>query len=257
MKVQRTHVNSLKFARKCYTEARLTMRSLAVLIIAACMLYAGIVVTPVAQAAAPTAGSIGASGPTIAWTGSAVATGAANETVCQEGVNCDTFTLNVLPGDYTNKLISVKIEWTVPANDYDLYIHKDSNSGPIVGSSAGGAPQTSEAASIDPSATGTGVYTVHVLYFAGATAADQYRGTASIASKSVSRTATYVKGGMTFSSNVTVKAPSASADGEPSSRTDYQGNHYVGAIRGVPAGVDLWYFDLRRSEEHTSELQSH
>ncbi|HEX9968723.1 MAG TPA: hypothetical protein VGB03_01185, partial [Acidimicrobiales bacterium] len=34
-------------------------------------------------------------------------------------------------------------------------------------------------------------------------------------------------------------------DGEPSSRTDKFGNFYVGGIRGVPAGNDLWYVDLR------------
>ena len=40
------------------------------------------------------------------------------------------------------------------------------------------------------------------------------------------------------------KAPVTVADGEPSNRTDVQGNFYVGGIRGVPAGVDLWRFNL-------------
>lgn len=59
------------------------------------------------------------------------------------------------------------------------------------------------------------------------------------------RQATYTTGGMTFSKNSPVKAPTARADGEPSSRVDGLGNYYVCGIRGVPAGVDLWYFDLR------------
>ena len=58
------------------------------------------------------------------------------------------------------------------------------------------------------------------------------------------RAATYVQSGITFSPNTTVKAPVAARDGEPSIRTDYKGNSYTGGIRGVPAGVDLWYFDL-------------
>src|SRR6202035_3398529 len=118
----------------------------------------------------------------------------------------------------------------------DLYIHQGSNAGLIVGSSAGGAPQTSEQAAIDPNVTGTGVYTVHVVYFTVTPLVDQYRGTATTENKPASRNATYIKGGITFSPNVTVKAPVASRDGEPSSRTDKWGNHYVVGIRGVPAG---------------------
>ena len=56
---------------------------------------------------------------------------------------------------------------------------------------------------------------------------------------------TYVKGGMTFSPNSTVLAPYIGQDVEPSIRTDKFGNAYVAAIRGVPGGTDLWYFDLR------------
>ena len=50
---------------------------------------------------------------------------------------------------------------------------------------------------------------------------------------------------MTFAPNSTAKAQTATRDGEPSSRVDSLGNYYVCGIRGVPAGVDLWYFDLR------------
>src|SRR5690242_5307405 len=59
--------------------------------------------------------------------------------------------------------------------------------------------------------------------------------------------ATYVKGGMTFSPSYALRAPVASRDGEPSLRVDRSGNAYVAGIRGVPAGVDLWYFDLNPS----------
>lgn len=54
----------------------------------------------------------------------------------------------------------------------------------------------------------------------------------------------YQKGGITFSANVALRAPVAGRDGEPSLRVDKFGNAYVAGIRGVPAGVDLWYFDL-------------
>ena len=64
-------------------------------------------------------------------------------------------------------------------------------------------------------------------------------------SGSGNRVATYTQGGMTFSANSPVKAPTAHADGEPSSRVDGLGNFYIMPIRGVPGGVDLTYFDLR------------
>lgn len=59
------------------------------------------------------------------------------------------------------------------------------------------------------------------------------------------RTATYSHGGITFSANSPLKCPTSTQDGEPSSRVDAQGNYYIMPIRGVPAGVDLFYFDLR------------
>src|SRR5206468_3669053 len=58
------------------------------------------------------------------------------------------------------------------------------------------------------------------------------------------RTAFYQPATYRFSQNVSLRAPVATRDGEPSLRVDVRGNCYVGAIRGVPAGVDLWRFDL-------------
>jgi hypothetical protein len=199
----------------------------------------------VARAAAPMGGIIGPSGPTLMWDGTAVGGASAGEESCVEAVNCDTFTLTVSPGDWTNKLVHIKIEWTLPANDYDLYVHKDSNAGPVVATGEnGGAPATDDDTTIDPNATGTGIYTVHVVYFSVTPLVDEYKGTAEVQTIQPGRSANYLKTGIAFSPNVMVRAPVASRDGEPSSRTDSFGNHYVVGIRGVPAGVDLWYFDL-------------
>jgi hypothetical protein len=79
----------------------------------------------------------------------------------------------VAPGDYSGKFINTKIDWTVPANDYDLYIHKcptpastaaQCNATEPTGQSIAGAPQTSESSSIDPANTGVGDYTIRVVY---------------------------------------------------------------------------------------------
>jgi hypothetical protein len=201
----------------------------------------------VARAAAPASGTITSTGPTLTWTGTAVGGASANESTCVEGINCDTFTLTVsgTPTDWTTKLVQINIQWTIPADDYDLYVHKDSNAGPLVATGAnGGAPGTNDGTTIDPAATGTGVYTVHVVYFSVTPLVDEYQGSASVQNKPAGRNANYLKTGISFTPNVTVRAPVTVSDGEPSNRTDKYGNHYVVGIRGVPAGVDLWYFDL-------------
>ena len=133
----------------------------------------------------------------VTWTGTATGGGAINaplglinpEDLCQEGLTCDTFTLTVggTQADWSGKLIRIKIEWQLPVTDYDLYIHKDSNSGPLVASSGRGAtsptePLTWEDTTIDPSIQGTGVYTIRAVYYA-ATALDQYRGSAALENK--------------------------------------------------------------------------
>ena len=243
------HRSSLKLSALVFT--------LIVFIFAAALLFVPLPRT--VSAASPASGAISPVGPVLpftgTWTGTATGTGSANgESTCVEGVNCDTFRLTVAAGDYTGKIIPVKITWTVPANDYDLYVHKcptpastiaQCNATAAVGQDGQGAPQTEENASIDPNSTGIGDYTIHVVYFATSGPTDQYHGSVSIAQKNASRAANYVPGGITFSPNVTVKAPATGRDGEPSSRTDKLGNFYVAGIRGFPAGVDLWYVDLQ------------
>ena len=133
----------------------------------------------------------------LTWVGTATGGGALNaplglinpEDLCQEGLTCDTFALTVggTASDWSGKLIRIKIEWLLPVTDYDLYIHKDSNAGPLVGSSGRGAtsptePLTWEDTTIDPSITGVGVYTIRAVYYA-ATALDQYKGSATIETK--------------------------------------------------------------------------
>ena len=250
-----------RLASRTWPSSSSSLSYLIALIFALSVLFAPL---PSSQAANPTSGTIGPAGPALAWNGNAVGGASAGEDTCLDGVNCDLYTLTVsgLPTDWTGKIVAIKIAWMIPTNDYDLYVHYDANNNgvldsadPVVASSGNGAPGTEEATSIDPSSTGTGSYFVHVVDFT--VVPDQYHGTATVENKPVSRTATYLKGGITFSPNVTVKAPVATRDGEPSSRTDNRGNHYVSGIRGVPAGVDLWYFDLRPDSSTYDPLMRH
>src|SRR5256714_4991815 len=129
-------------------------------------------------AANPTSGSMSLNSPPVSWTGTAAGGAYNGEGTCVEGVNCDTFTLTVTgtPSEWAGKRIQVAMSWVVLANDYDIYIHKDSNAGPVVDQSTHGAPSTSETAYIeagDLDADGSSTFTVHVGYFTGS-AADQY-----------------------------------------------------------------------------------
>ena len=201
-----------------------------------------------AGGANPASTTISTSSAQVTWVGTAPGGASEGEITCVDGVNCDVFKITVTgtEADWSSSLIALTFRWSVGANDYDFYIHKDKVNGPITSTGRnGGAPETDDNAAIDPEATGVGDYFVHVVYFT-AVGADQYRGTATVQPKGADRrTATYLDGGgIVFGPNSALKAPVAARDGEPSARTDYKGNAYVGGIRGVPAGVDLWYFDL-------------
>src|SRR5436309_9781944 len=124
------------------------------------------------RASNPTSGSISPSSGSVSWTGTAAGGTYNGESTCVEMVNCDTFTLTVLgtPADWSGKRVQVAMSWLVLANDYDLYIHKGDNTGPVISQSTHGAPSTSETAyiesgNLDPS--GTTTFTVHVGYFTG------------------------------------------------------------------------------------------
>src|SRR5256885_687197 len=104
------------------------------------------------RAANPTSGSISLVSPPVSWTGTAAGGTNNGEGTCVEGINCDTFTLTVsgTPAQWAGKRVEVRMSWVVLAEDYDLYIHKTDNNGPVVDQSAHGAPSTSEVAYIEP-----------------------------------------------------------------------------------------------------------
>ena len=131
--------------------------------------------------------SVTATNPTT-WVGTTVSPGGNvnTESTCMENspVNgCETYTLTVngSPSDWTGKKIKVLLTWTSVSNEYDLYIHKNSNAGTLITSAAQGPALTNQFAFIDPSSTGTGVYTLHVVYDTTPTSAtDPYHGSVSV-----------------------------------------------------------------------------
>ena len=154
---------------------------------------------PTVEAANPAAATLNPTSTSVSWQGTATAGGAVGDPVlgfveaedlCVEGQTCDTFTLTIggTPADWANagKLVHIHLGWTLPTQDFDLYIHRGDLNGPVVATSGNGATNqvlTSEDADLDPASPsiGTGTFAVHVVYYA-ATAADQYMATASVAS---------------------------------------------------------------------------
>lgn len=133
--------------------------------------------------ALPAAGTLNPGGATQNWSGTVVAPNGIDEIACVDTVNCDTYTLTLSgnPADWTGKKARVQISWNFSlGDDFDVVVHKGNNNGPIVGSAISSSTTAPEIVELDPnqSGVGTGVFTVHVVYFL-ALPGDTYNGSAS------------------------------------------------------------------------------
>jgi hypothetical protein len=125
-------------------------------------------------------------GATLSWTGTAAGGTAPDEASCIEGVNCDTFvlTLSGAPGDWHEKTARITFTWPNAVDDYDIYVHKGAPDGEIVDDAA--TADRPEVINLDPENTnvGTGVFYVHVVYFAVVPPAQQYTAVATVIDQS-------------------------------------------------------------------------
>ena len=96
-----------------------------------------------AHAATPGSGTLSNATPTLHWTGSISGAGT-GENTCVDGVSCDSFQVVLAPGDYTTRQLVISVSWSVPAYDYDLYVHSGTLSGPVFPAANGGPPATEE-----------------------------------------------------------------------------------------------------------------
>ena len=216
-------------------------------------------------AATPSSGTISSTITSVSWNGFAgpavsddqinqTSTGDAN---CTDGTNCDTFTLKIAPGDYTGKRVRFAVTWTSPVDDYDVYVHAGAGyAGPIVSQSPSSPPGTIEQNTFDINGVVTqGVndtYTVHVVYFTVGPL-DPYHGVLSLENipTVVVRTPKFIwqqsKTRLKFSKSRALYANTTASGSETSVRVDYKGNAYVGSIRGLTGGNDIWRIDLDAS----------
>jgi len=168
-----------------------------------------------------------------------------DRSTCVIGVSCDTLHLVLAAGDYTAKQVTVQIDWLNPASDYDLYCFEGHVDGPNVGISNGGAPQNEELVPLTINKVLTAPRTIAIEIVSFAAGVENVTGTVKVVATPAPRVAHLSVGtDLAFCPNVTVTAPGSPRDCEPSIRVDVRGNCYVGGIRGVPAGVDVWRFDL-------------
>lgn len=241
------------------------LNSFGVLITLVCvlaLLSIALVALPSVHASNPNSGSIGLTSAPVTWQGTATAGGAVGdpllglvtaEDMCIEGKTCDTFTLTIngTAPDWVNakKVVHVHLGWTIPVQDFDMYIHKGDINGPVVANSGNGATNGilgSEDADLDPSSPsiGTGTFAVHVVYWS-ATAAEQYTATASVenvpAPPPPGPTATPVTEPVGTPRFYSYLAPAGVADdaGEPSIGVNWKTERVNG---GIPDGGTVNYF---------------
>lgn len=132
-----------------------------------------------------TPGTVGA----VTWVGTTISPGGAtDEASCQNGINCEVYTLTVggTKADWVGagKRVQVLLNWQTAVQEFDIYIHKgNSTSGPLVTSAIQGPGQTTQLAFIDIGQWDTGTFTIHVAYsVTPASAADPYHGNVSAVS---------------------------------------------------------------------------
>src|SRR5438034_540103 len=160
---------------------------------------------PAAFAATPPSGTLSNASPMVAWTGSVTGfvTGV-GEIGCVDGVSCDSFQVILAPGDYTGKQVKVQITWTVPAYDYDLYVHRGTLRGPVFPAANGGPPTTEEHVLLN---LDSGIVTTPVVWWAHIQAAtvppgQVYNGSASIVDLPNAPTVSHLPGSLPSSRTV-------------------------------------------------------
>jgi hypothetical protein len=140
-----------------------------------------LLVAPVVFGATPSSGTLTAtSGSSASWSGDEVAA-TFGESTCVNGTNCDVYALNLsgTTSNYAGEYVTIKVAWSVSADEYDLYLHKGSLSGPVVASATFGPFIGSQTIMFSPASTGAGAYTLHIVA-SNVSPGDSYKGHASV-----------------------------------------------------------------------------
>lgn len=198
----------------------------------------------------PPSGTISPGSTQAEWAGGPFITSTTNPvTATCSNSTCSVFKLTVTDTDPIAHEVVVRIEWLSPTDDLDLHVVNDATGAPV--QSSGAAVSNFEQLTF---AATPGVYRVQTLFYRSAGA--DYEGTALVADTGTTpeppnefRTANYQAFDFEFKAEVELpdqrnRSPIfIDQDIEPEIEIDRFGTIYIGAIRGVPGGVDLWRSD--------------
>src|SRR5260221_12737403 len=108
------------------------------------------------RAASPSSGTLSSS-TSAQWSGTAgVAASPDGETTCIDGTSCDVFTLTVASGSYVGKRVRFRLTWGNAANDFDVYVHRQTLAGPEPQRAPTGDPDEKTTSDLDGVAAASG-----------------------------------------------------------------------------------------------------
>jgi len=206
-----------------------------------------IALPPILNAATPSSGPMDPTHTSLTWGGGPF-TASTSDPVSADCTNstCDNFLITVTGTDPSIHKITVTATWTNPLNDFDLHAFNDATGAQIAvdGQAVGNSEHITFAA-------GPGVYRVSMLVYR--VVSDSYTAVATLTTGTPEppnqfRTGIYQR--LDFGFKPEVKLPEQERslifidqDTEPEIEIDRFGTIYVGAIRGIPGGVDFWRSD--------------
>src|SRR6266478_290148 len=206
-----------------------------------------LLLTASSRAATPSSGTMSPTSPSATWGGGPF-TESTSDPVAADCTNstCDNYILTVTGTDASIHTVTVRIDWTNPLNDLDLHAFDNATGTEMAvdGQAVGNAEQVSF--------TGApGVYRISVLVYRAVN--ESYTAVATLGTSPPElpnqfRTGTYQHFDFGFKPEVKLPEQERSLifidqDVEPEIEVDRFGTIYVGAIRGIPGGVDFWRSD--------------
>ena len=204
--------------------------------------------TPMSRAATPSSGTMSTTTTSLTWGGGPFTESSTNPVAADcSNSTCDSYLLTLMGTDPSIHKVTVQIDWTNPLNDLDLHVFNNATGAEIA---VDGAP-VGTVEQVTFTANPAVVYRVSVLIYRAV--AESYTARADLVTvppepPNQFRTATYTRFDFGFKPEVKLPQQERSQvfidqDTEPEIEIDRFGTIYIGAIRGIPGGVDAWRSD--------------
>lgn len=199
------------------------------------------------HAATPSSGAMSPTSQSLTWSGGPFTDSTLDPTAADcSNSTCDDFIITVTGTDPGTHSIRANVTWTNPTNDLDVHVYNNLTGSEldVDGQAVGNTESVVWIA-------GPGEYRVTVLVYRAV--AESYTATATLETAAepeppnALRPANYQLFDFGFTPEVELpeqrRSQITNQDVEPEIEVDRFGTIYIGAIRGVPGGVDLWRSD--------------